>query len=42
MRAKCTMWGGYGEPMSEYYSDAINKERMESTCMTCRIMDDVK
>jgi len=28
---------GSGKPMSEQYSDAINKERTKRTCMTCRM-----
>ena len=28
--------GGSGEPLSEYYSDAIDKERAMENCITCR------
>lgn len=28
--------GGSGEPMFRYDPNAINKERMRRTCMTCR------
>lgn len=34
--------GGSGEPMFRYDPNAINKERMRRTCMTCREMEEEK
>ena len=41
MREKLRKFGGSGEPLFRFNLNAINKEGMMRTCMTCREIDKI-